>query len=91
MFGFKGSTFVPERDGARLSSQLAKVKDLMLDGEWRSLETIAELTGSPEASVSARLRDLRRMGYVVERRFINKGLHLYAVRLPPEDPAENAT
>jgi hypothetical protein len=31
------------------------------------------------------------MGYVVERRFINKGLHLYAVRLPPEDPAENAT
>jgi DNA-binding Lrp family transcriptional regulator len=44
---------------------------LMVDGQWRTLAEIAEATGAPEASVSARLRDLRKRkfgGHVVARR-----------------------
>lgn len=32
----------------------------MADGKWRTLQEISEITGDPEASVSARLRDLRK-------------------------------
>jgi hypothetical protein len=32
----------------------------MADGRWRSLQEITDLTGWPPASVSARLRDLRK-------------------------------
>lgn len=68
---FDGETFDAKQDGARLTSQLYLVRDLMLDGCWRTLPTIAELTGGSESGVSARLRDLRKTrfgGYVVERR-----------------------
>jgi hypothetical protein len=62
--------------------QLTKVRDLMLDGQWRSLIEIAAATGSPQASVSARLRDLRKAkfgGYTVERRLLSPGLYEYRV------------
>lgn len=57
---FLGATYSETRDEARLTGQLARVRDCMKDGEWRTLAEIAALTGDPEASVSARLRDLRR-------------------------------
>jgi hypothetical protein len=79
---FDGETFDQERDGSRLNKQLQAVKQLMSDGIWRSLAQIAESVGYPEASVSARLRDLRKPkfgGYTVERKYINKGLHHYRV------------
>jgi len=62
--------------------QLAKVRSLMLDGQWRSLIEIAAATESPQASVSARLRDLRKAkfgGYTVERRVLARGLFEYRV------------
>lgn len=68
---FDGRTFDKERDGSRLRKQLTAVFDLMEDGEWRSLAQISEQTGFPEASVSARLRDLRKFkfgGHKVSRR-----------------------
>jgi 6-phosphogluconate dehydrogenase (decarboxylating) len=68
---FDGETFSSELDGTRLSSQLAAVKDLMSDGQWRSLQAIATEVGAPTASVSARLRDLRKPkfgGHDVQRR-----------------------
>lgn len=49
-------------------SALSKVRELMLDGEWRTLSEIAEAVGHMEAGCSARLRDLRKAGYTVERR-----------------------
>lgn len=68
---FLGTTYSEPRDKARLTGQLARVRDCMTDGKWRSLAEIAEITGDPEASVSARLRDLRRPAngfYTVKRR-----------------------
>ena len=54
----------------------------MADGQWRTLKEIAAATGAPEASVSARLRDLRNErfgGYAVEREYIGDGLWRYRV------------
>jgi len=67
---FDGRTYSSEHDHARLARQLRKVAALMLDGSWRTLAEIAGAIDEPEASISARLRDLRkdRFGaYIVER------------------------
>lgn len=53
-----GATYVPELDEARLGAQQRRVLDLMKDGQWRSLRAIAQVTGDPEASISARLRQV---------------------------------
>ena len=77
---FGGETFQPERDGDRLHAQLVKVFHAMKDGEWRTLAGISSETGAPEASVSARLRDLRKEkfgGHDVQRRFVRRGLFEY--------------
>ena len=63
-----GKTFEPEKDGDRLESQYCRVRDLMNDGQWRTLGEIRAATNHPEASISARLRDMRRGGFKVERR-----------------------
>lgn len=77
---FDGATYDPARDHARLSGQLAKVFELMKDGEWRTLRQIADVVGGSEASVSARLRDCRKRKYgshVVERQHVGCGLFRY--------------
>jgi hypothetical protein len=66
-----GDTYTPELDRVRLGAQAQRVLDLMLDGRWRTLAEISEQTHDPEASVSARLRDLRKPahgGYIIDRR-----------------------
>jgi biotin operon repressor len=58
-------------DPERLSQQRARVFQAIQDGMWYSLDEIADRTGDPRDSVSARLRDLRKArfgGYVVESR-----------------------
>lgn len=75
----KGETFDAARDGKRLSAQAADVYALMRDGRWRTLGDISEATGHPEASVSARLRDLRGAGHTVERAYVSRGLWRYRV------------
>lgn len=57
---FDGETYVPELDRTRLKAQLVRVRELMRDGRKRSLAEIAAVTGDPESSVGARLRDLRK-------------------------------
>lgn len=57
---FDGATFDAALDGDRLRRQLGRVFELMRDGAWRSLPEIAAATGDGEASVSARIRDLRK-------------------------------
>lgn len=80
---FDGATFAAARDGERLSRQLDAVRRYMRSGEWRTLDEIAAATGAPPASVSARLRDLRKPrfgGMTVERKPAARGLWLYRVR-----------
>ena len=76
-FNFQGETFDKARDGKRLGSQLNKVRAFMLDGKWHTLGEISDATGAPEASASARLRNLRQMGNVVEDRRITNSLWEY--------------
>jgi len=75
-----GQTYVQERDGSRLAKQHNRVLAFMRDGRWHTLEAISEATGDPQASVSARLRDLRkdRFGaHLIDRRYVERGLWQY--------------
>ena len=78
-FQFGGSTIIPSRDAKRLGNQLTAVRKFVLDGNWHTLEAISLAVGAPQASVSARLRDCRRLGLTVERKHVKNGLHLYRV------------
>jgi biotin operon repressor len=75
---FRGAT-IEAQDVPRLTSQYERVKSLMLDGKWRTLRQIATACNGSEPSVSARLRDLRREGYTVERERVAGGLFAYRV------------
>ena len=78
-----GETFNSERDLSRLNQQARDVYAVVQDGQWHTLMGIAKITGHPEASVSARLRDLRKPrfgGFTVERRYIADGLYQYRVK-----------
>jgi hypothetical protein len=77
---FDGATYNHVRDGARLADQTEAVFNLMCDGKFRTLATIADMICAPEASVSARLRDLRkpRFGaHTVNREYLGRGLYQY--------------
>ena len=77
---FDGRTYNAGRDGSRLQAQLRAVRAFVSDGEWHTLSEISASTGHPEASVSARLRDLRKPkwgGYDVQRKYLGNGLHTY--------------
>lgn len=82
---FDGETYDADKDRVRLTGLLGKVTQLMADGEWRTLHRITAAIGaSSEASVSARLRDLRKPrfgGHTVERRRVIDGLWEYRVVL----------
>lgn len=96
-FKFNGPEFRPEHDQARLTGQCLRVRDLMLDGVWRTVQQIAFLTNDPEPSISAQLRALRkpRFGsYVVERRARgdrSSGLFEYKVSLPDPNAPKRET
>jgi hypothetical protein len=77
---FDGTTFDEGRDGKRLRTQLEAVLALMQDGQWHTLREIADRVVGSEASVSARLRDLRKEkwgSHTIERRFVKDGLFSY--------------
>jgi len=77
---FDGADYIPERDNDRLGAQLKRIFDIVIDGQWRTLQDISELTGDPHASISAQLRHLRkpRFGsWNVERKYMGDGLYLY--------------
>lgn len=71
MMLFNGPEYKPEFDDLRLLNQIDRVKRLMLDGRWRTLQEIEYETKDPQASISAQLRHLRKSrfgSFVVERR-----------------------
>lgn len=79
-----GATFDQALDGARLHRQHNRVLAVMRDGCWHTLPELAAATGDPEASISARIRDLRkeRFGsYIVDRRRRTVGLFEYKLRV----------
>lgn len=71
-------------------TQLTKIRDLMLDGEWRTVLEIETLTGVQKgASVSAQLRNLRKPqfgGWEVVGRY--RSHRLWEIRLLASDHPE---
>lgn len=68
---FDGPAYEPVFDKERLTGQLLRIYTLMRDGQWRTLNEIADQTDSPQASVSAQLHHLRKPrfgGHEVKRR-----------------------
>ena len=84
------STFNAARDGERLETQAQAVWRVFSDGETWTLAWLASATGYPEASISARLRDFRKAGHTIERKFVKNGLHTYRY-VAPEPPPEQGT
>ncbi len=83
---FDGSALT-SADEARLGQQLAAVRRLMRDGRWRTPEQLEAALGYRWASISARLRDLRKKrwgGHKVERSCVGGGQ--FAYRLVLSDP-----
>lgn len=82
---FNGSDYVPELDQARLTGQIERIYNLMIDGKFRTLSEIENETNDPQASISAQLRHLRkeRFGkHIVNKRRVGdekKGLFEYQV------------
>jgi hypothetical protein len=80
---FHGATYLPLFDQKRLSSQYERVFQLMSNGDWWTLNALAERAKCSEASVSARIRDMRKPkfgGHTVNRKRFGdwaKGLHAY--------------
>jgi hypothetical protein len=88
---FDGDTYEPELDQGRLATLLNRVHQHMLDGEWHTLAELARTCGGTEASVSARLRDLRKDRFggndVRKRRSIeHDGLFEYRLANPHAIP-----
>jgi hypothetical protein len=88
---FDGDTYDPGQDRDRLARQLTAVRALMHDGQWHTLREIADKIGAPEASVSARLRDLRKTrfgAWIVDRQRVTDGHGLFRYRMRAPDPED---
>ncbi len=87
---FDGRTYDSALDGKRLKGQGLRVYTVLLQAgydRWLTLRGIADRTGDPEASVSARLRDLRKErfgGNTVEARRMGGGHGTWEYRLRTE-------
>ncbi len=80
---FDGSTYEEDRDASRLNKQMARVYAAMHDGQWRTLDEIAAITGDPAPSISARLRDFRKPkfgGRIIEREHRGAGIWAYRMK-----------
>ena len=81
---FDGPAYDHERDWERLNRQMRAIYTIMKDGQWRTLQDLEDLTGYPQASISAQLRAFRRPkfgGHTVEREYVRNGLHKYRLLL----------
>lgn len=79
---FDGATFDQRRDGKRLNAQLDDVRNFMVShaDEWWTLDELEVALGHPQASVSARLRDLRKKrfgGFEIARKYVARGQWAY--------------
>lgn len=70
----------------RKPTQLERVKEFMRDGKWTTLRIGSAATGCLETAFSARLRDLRAMGWTVDKKPDGKvkGLYWYQAKEPKQ-------
>jgi hypothetical protein len=84
---FVGDDYSEERDKDRLQTQLDAVEAACRAGEWFILDDLCvQLQRSypgrrfPPNSVSKQVRNLRKLGYAVERNYRGNGLYEYRAR-----------
>ncbi len=85
------------KESASIRTQMLRVVQVMSVGHWTTLAGLAQnlrrlYPGQrfPECSLSARLRDMRRSGWVVERRHVRNGLYEYRALRQPIGSEEDA-
>lgn len=71
----------------RINTQLRLVKLALSDHKPHTLAELAYLTGAPEASVSARIRELRAEGANITKKF-DKETHRWAYRATAKRSSE---
>jgi hypothetical protein len=95
--GFGNKATIAPADVPRLQTQLAAVREIVADGQWRTIDTLAALVESKTGhratpqSVSARLRDLRKPhfgGLRVDRRRVPESNGLFEYRVLPREKPE---
>lgn len=77
---FDGRTYSPDDDHDRLLRQLQRVRAVLADGKWHTLDAVAARAYCPQQSASARMRDLRKAkfgAHTIEKRCIGRGMWLY--------------
>lgn len=74
-----------------MDRMIDRVRRLMLDNQWRSLDYIASRTGGQRDSVSSLMRQLRNPkhgGFNVEKRYDEIGVWVYRIAPAPKIKAE---
>jgi len=83
---FDGETYSRRLDHKRLTSQLDRVAHALKSGEWRTLDYLVACAGGNTASISARIRDLRKTKFgahtIERRRTLIPGAFEYRMVLP---------
>lgn len=65
---------------SRIAKQREAIWKLIRHGHWLTLGELENLTGYPQASISARLRDFRKPefgGHTIERQYAGGGVYTY--------------
>ena len=81
---FDGATFDKDRDAERLGKQLKRVFEALSDGQPHTLAELAKICEAPESSVSARIRDCRKIRnghWQIESKCVKRGLWTYRLVL----------
>lgn len=81
-----GESFVSERDEDRLNRQRDRLFNAMRDERWHTSSALVRAVGDNWASVSARVRDLRKPkfgAHLVERRYLGNGMWSYRLTINP--------
>lgn len=89
---FSGADYDAERDAARLTRQVDRIRDVSLRSGWTTVQKIAIACRKqwpdahfPENSVQAQLRNLKKLGYRLERRNVaDRGYLCEYLLLTPE-------
>ena len=69
---------------SRFSERSLSNIEMFRPGGWATLRDIADASGASEAGASARLRELRSRGWIVERKRVSPGRNLWLYRLTPK-------
>jgi len=82
---YHGADIDMNRDATRLNGQILDIYNVVKDGKWYTLDELASITGHGQASISAQLRNLRKVqfgSHEIERLHLTNGLYQYRLKLP---------